>query len=181
MISTFDKPDLVTIVEGETGRQLKGRGKSLWMLCPLHEEKTPSFTVNPNRQTWHCFGCGEGGDVFTFIEKFKGLSFKDCIRYLGIKNDRPCITNRGAQLKRKLIKEFRQWELSFFNETASEYRLINKVKLTVKTEEDAAKLAKLYKLEPIIEYHLDILTFGDDEEKYELYKEQTRNGNENEF
>ncbi len=107
MISISDKPDIVKVIEGETGRQLKGRGKSLWMLCPLHEEKTPSFKVDSNKQTWHCFGCNTGGDVFTFVEKYKGFSFKNCLLYLGVGDDRAYRPNPDARLKRELIKEFR--------------------------------------------------------------------------
>ena len=50
------------------GRNMKGR-------CPFHQERTPSFIVSPERQTFHCFGCGEGGDVFSFVMKTENLSF----------------------------------------------------------------------------------------------------------
>jgi DNA primase len=46
--------------------KLEKKGKRLWGLCPFHEEKTPSFTVDPEKQTWHCFGCGKGGDLGDF-------------------------------------------------------------------------------------------------------------------
>jgi DNA primase len=61
---------------------LRKSGKSLQGLCPFHNERTPSFYVFPESQTWHCFGCNEGGDVFTFVEKQQGLDFRDALLYL---------------------------------------------------------------------------------------------------
>jgi len=65
--------------------KLKRAGKSLVGLCPFHKEKTPSFHVSPERGTWHCFGCGEGGDGFSFIEKIEGVDFKGALKMLAEK------------------------------------------------------------------------------------------------
>ena len=62
---------------------LKSSGKNFTGLCPFHSEKTPSFTVSPSKGIFHCFGCGTGGNVFTFIMKIKGISFPDSVRLLG--------------------------------------------------------------------------------------------------
>ncbi len=61
---------------------LKRAGQNLKGLCPFHNEKTPSFMVNTERQIFKCFGCGEGGDVFTFIEKIEGVSFYNALKIL---------------------------------------------------------------------------------------------------
>lgn len=58
---------------------LRKAGVSYKGLCPFHQEKTPSFTVHPGRQTFHCFGCGEGGDVFSFLQKINGLTFVEAV------------------------------------------------------------------------------------------------------
>ncbi len=64
---------------------LRKSGKSLQGLCPFHNERTPSFHVFPESQTWRCFGCQEGGDVFTFVEKQQGVDFPEALRYLAEK------------------------------------------------------------------------------------------------
>ncbi|MGZ3645533.1 MAG: DNA primase [Ktedonobacteraceae bacterium] len=64
---------------------LRKSGKSLQGLCPFHNERTPSFYVFPESQTWRCFGCNEGGDVFTFVEKQQGVDFREALHYLAEK------------------------------------------------------------------------------------------------
>ena len=61
---------------------LKRAGANFRALCPFHKEKTPSFNVNPQKQIWHCFGCGAGGDVFTFVMKYENLDFISAVRRL---------------------------------------------------------------------------------------------------
>ena len=86
MISEEDKnrvraaTDLVALVQETV--PLKPRGQDLWGCCPFHGEKTPSFHVIPATQVWHCFGCGEGGDCFTYVMRRENLSFPEAVRYL---------------------------------------------------------------------------------------------------
>ena len=61
---------------------LKKSGSRYVGLCPFHSEKTPSFSVSPDKQLYHCFGCGEGGNVITFIMKEENLPFIDAVRLL---------------------------------------------------------------------------------------------------
>ena len=61
---------------------LKKKGNSLWGLCPFHTEKTPSFSVSRERQTFHCFGCGKGGDIFSFVMELDGLAFPEALELL---------------------------------------------------------------------------------------------------
>ncbi len=72
--------DLVAVVQDVV--PLKQKGRDLWCCCPFHQEKTPSMKVDPSTQLWHCFGCGEGGDVFGFVMKSEDLSFPEAVRLL---------------------------------------------------------------------------------------------------
>lgn len=85
--------DLKTLVESY-GVRLKKKGSNFVGLCPFHKEKTPSFTVNPKTQLWHCFGCDAGGDVITFVAKKEGLSFRDAyLRLSGMMQNETCKMN----------------------------------------------------------------------------------------
>jgi len=73
-------------IEGIVGQRvsdLRQKGALHWACCPFHEERTPSFAVDPRRGTWRCYGaCGEGGDVLSFVQRFDALSFMDALRLL---------------------------------------------------------------------------------------------------
>ena len=75
-----DASDLVAVIGERT--PVKQKGRDFWCCCPLHQEKTPSFKIDPATQLWHCFGCGEGGDVFSFIMKTEDFNFPEAVRYL---------------------------------------------------------------------------------------------------
>ena len=62
--------------------QLKKAGANLLGLCPFHGEKTPSFTVSPSKQFYHCFGCGKSGDAINFLMEHNGMSFVDAVQEL---------------------------------------------------------------------------------------------------
>ncbi len=77
------KSDIVTVI-GEF-LPLKKRGRNFITNCPFHNEKTPSFTVSPDKQIYHCFGCNASGNVFTFLIEHESMSFGEALKYLADK------------------------------------------------------------------------------------------------
>ncbi len=75
-----DANDIVAVINERA--PVKQRGRDFWCCCPLHNEKTPSFKIDPALQLWHCFGCNEGGDVFAFVMKTEDLTFPEAVRKL---------------------------------------------------------------------------------------------------
>ena len=75
-----DATDLVALFSERV--PVRQRGRDFWCCCPFHNEKTPSCKIDPANQLWHCFGCGEGGDMFAFIMKIDDIGFPDAVRYL---------------------------------------------------------------------------------------------------
>ncbi len=110
---------------------LKRSGRNFKALCPFHNEKTPSFTVSPEKQIFHCFGCGAGGDVFSFVMRKENMTFPEAVRYLARRaNVRlPEADPRAASRREKLYElhqmaaEFYHWGLtkSRAGERAREY------------------------------------------------------------
>jgi DNA primase len=76
-----EKADIVQVVSQHLQLKKAG-GDRLVGICPFHSEKTPSFSVTPSKQVYYCFGCGEGGDVFTFLQKVEDLSFNEAVERL---------------------------------------------------------------------------------------------------
>src|SRR3989338_10764179 len=97
--------------------QLKKAGTNYKGVCPFHSEKTPSFMVSPNKQIWHCFGCGLGGDIFEFIKQVENVEFLEALKILA---DRA-----GVELKKPTQEQIQIGEkknvLYDINEAAAKY------------------------------------------------------------
>jgi hypothetical protein len=113
--------------------------------------------------------------VIAFIQKYKGLSFKDALRYLGI-SGKPIKPDTKTIRKRELIKAFRQWCFEKHDSLCTLYRELQEVKSMVKTEKDLESLARFYHLEPLWLHHIEILISDDEKAKFELYREIKGNG-----
>ena len=87
---------------------LKKAGRNFKGLCPFHNEKTPSFIVSPERESWHCFGCGKGGDVFSFVMEYQHIDFPEALEDLaqlaGVTLTRRPSTSAESRLKEKLYE-----------------------------------------------------------------------------
>ncbi|HOP07116.1 MAG TPA: DNA primase [candidate division Zixibacteria bacterium] len=106
--------DIVQII-GEYLR-LKKRGRNYQALCPFHTEKTPSFNVSPDKQIFHCFGCGKGGNVYTFLMEHENMSFVEAVRHLARKANITIREERTSPERREQIER-----LNYANEVALEY------------------------------------------------------------
>ncbi len=98
-----DSNDIVDIVSEIV--KLKRAGRYYTGLCPFHSEKSPSFTVTPDRQIYKCFGCGEGGNVITFIMKTKNLDFFEAVKLLGERANIKIETDNPKTVKQKDANE----------------------------------------------------------------------------
>ena len=106
--------DIVEVI-GQYVR-LKKRGRNFLALCPFHVEKTPSFSVSPDRQIYHCFGCGKGGNVFTFLMEHENMTFIEAVKHLAAR--------AGIRIPEKKVddKSKEQYErLHYAHQVALEY------------------------------------------------------------
>jgi DNA primase len=112
--------DIVDLVGRSVDLKPSSGGRFL-ALCPFHNEKTPSFTVSRDRQTYHCFGCGKGGDAISFVSEFDGLSFVEALQRLaddaGIRL--PAMTSRdsGQDRRRERLLEVNAFAAKFYADT----------------------------------------------------------------
>ena len=105
------KLDIVDFLRGYL--TLQPAGRNFKALCPFHHEKTPSFMISPDRQSWHCFGCSLGGDIFTFIMRYENVEFGEAMRMLAEK--------AGVELRHENPAEYRYSGLLYdLNEQAKE-------------------------------------------------------------
>jgi DNA primase len=102
---------------------LKRAGANLKALCPFHQEKTPSFHVSPQRQTFHCFGCGAGGTVFRFVMDYEHVDFPSAVRKLAARVGLPVIEERGAAADENRQDEARRVLLQLHAEAAEWFHI----------------------------------------------------------
>ena len=134
--------DIVDIISQYV--HLKRSGRNFFGLCPFHNEKSPSFSVSPDKQIFHCFGCGVGGNVFTFLQKIEGISFVEAVQTLAERSNiqLPTLQNSADSYKEELkskVYKVNEFTAQFYHENlykpeakiAQEY--IKKRKLTNNT------------------------------------------------
>jgi DNA primase len=118
------KLDIVDVIQEYV--PLKAAGINFKANCPFHNEKSPSFMVSRQRQSWHCFGCGEGGDIFTFIEKQEGLEFREALRLLAtkagvqIKTESPQVRSERETIARCFASSVQYWKTQLIENSQAE-------------------------------------------------------------
>jgi len=171
--STVQKPDIMAVMENE-GIELKRRRRDYWASCPFHADKSPSFKISQDRQAFYCFGCGEGGDVISFIQKRHNVGFKDALSILGIRNGRPAPVDPAKEKRRHLLKAFETWRREYYFQLCDKKIEIEALRVAAagkRLSEDlgfymAEQLSEL----PLIDWQLNILSGNDDEAKLDLLK-----------
>jgi DNA primase len=132
---------------------LKRAGANFKALCPFHQEKTPSFHVSPQRQTFHCFGCGAGGSVFRFVMDYEHIDFPSAVRKLAARVGIPVIEERGPgdaenrqhEARRTLLKvhaEAAEW----FHENLLKKKFAEPAREYLKQRGITAEIAKRWRL-----------------------------------
>ena len=119
---------------------LKRSGRNFFGLCPFHNEKSPSLSVSPDKQIFHCFGCGVGGNVFTFVSKIEGIGFVETVQMLAERANiqLPTLENKGDAQK-EILKD----KVYKVNEFAAEYYHQNLYKPTAKMAQEYVKKRQL--------------------------------------
>ena len=130
--------DIVDVVSQYVS--LKRKGRNYFGLCPFHNEKSPSFSVSPDKQIFHCFGCNVGGNVFHFIMKIENVSFFESVAILATRAgiELPTVTSGYDEAKTKLKNEVYKLNLD-----AAEFYHQNLYKPTSKTAQEYIKKRKL--------------------------------------
>ena len=118
--SIKEKLDIVELI-GETV-QLRKAGTTFKGLCPFHGEKTPSFTVTPTRETWKCFGCGRGGDIFSFVMERDGVDFPTALRSLAGRAGVELSERTSREdAQRKRLRDALDAAISFYHQVLTEH------------------------------------------------------------
>ena len=128
--------DIVEVISRHLS--LKKSGQNYVGLCPFHSEKTPSFTVSTSKQLFHCFGCGTGGNVITFLMKFENRPFVDTVKKLaddaGIRiADSDSSNNTGRDNKKKGIYEVNKLAAEYYHNTLIKLKMESLHGLFVRT------------------------------------------------
>ena len=120
--------------------QLKRKGRNFFGLCPFHKEKSPSFSVSPDKQIFHCFGCGVGGNVIHFISKIENLDFKDTLEFLAERSGIELPKTENEQFNQRQVLKDKVYKI---NEETARFYHENLYKPTSKEAQAYVKERKL--------------------------------------
>ena len=129
--------DIVDIISQYVN--LKKSGRNFFGLCPFHNEKSPSFAVSPDKQIFHCFGCGVGGNVFHFVSKIENVGFKESVEMLANRANITLPTIDNEQDNKASYLKSRVYEI---NKQTAQFYHENLYKPTAKVAQEYIKKRK---------------------------------------
>lgn len=149
MLSTIEeikqRLDLIDVIQEYL--QLKPAGSNFKALCPFHNEKTPSLMVSPEKQIWHCFGCGKGGDLFAFIKEIEGLEFAEALKILADKAGvKIKFTEPKYQTTRNILWQLNKEMAIFWQKNLWEKKENEKVRVYLKERKLEDQTIKLFQI-----------------------------------
>lgn len=158
---------ILSVIERYSDVSLNKRGKDFRGLCPFHQEKTPSFTVNPEKGLFYCFGCGTGGDAVAFVSQLNGLKPIEAARVIandfGLAVDNRPLTReqrtriRERQKQRELERALQEWATDSYIELAHLRRCLFYVLVGPGDFYEYPELVFLFQY---VDYLLDVLSYG---------------------
>ena len=169
------RPEIVQTIESE-GIRLRQSGRTWRGMCPFHEGKSPALAVYSDSQSWFCFGCSEGGDVITLIQKLHGYDFNDACKYLGITPGKPAPVDPTIQRRRTLQRGFETAISEIYYQLCDRSQHLHRLRLKVKrdpsalTEAGAVLFARSLGELAEVDYKLDILLTGTAEDQLSFLK-----------
>lgn len=134
-----NRNDIVDVISGYVA--LKRSGRSFFGLCPFHNEKSPSFAVSPDKQIFHCFGCGVGGNVFHFVSKIENVGFRESVEILANRANVPLPTTSSSEEEDKLY--YMRSKVYEINKIAAMFYHKNLYNPASKTAQEYVKKRKL--------------------------------------
>jgi hypothetical protein len=166
---------ILSVIERYSDVSLNKRGKDFRGLCPFHQEKTPSFTVNPEKGLFYCFGCGTGGDAVAFVSQLNGLKPIEAARVIandfGLAVDNRPLTReqrtriRERQKQRELERALQEWATDSYIELAHLRRCLFYVLVGPGDFYEYPELVFLFQY---VDYLLDVLSYGSLDDKKAL-------------
>ncbi|MBN1331950.1 DNA primase [Candidatus Dojkabacteria bacterium] len=159
------KLDIVTVAEKYL-RSMKRSGANYFALCPFHNEKTPSFSINQDLQIYKCFGCGESGDVITFIQKLEGVDFPKALEMAAnmagvvLKSDfKPSPGAEKRKAEKEKILEANQLAMKYFNYVLLDHKLGEKARVYCKNRKITKALIKKFQIGVALEGYNNLRNF----------------------
>jgi len=133
-----DSVDIVDVISNYVS--LTPKGRNYFGICPFHKEKSPSFSVSPDKQIFHCFGCGAGGNVIHFISKIENLDFRETLEFLAERSGIELPTSENEQFNQRQVLKDKVYKI---NECTANFYHENLYKPTAKPAQEYVKTRKL--------------------------------------